>query len=230
MACIISIETSTNVCSVAVSVDGKNIFIEEEKNGPSHATLLGVFADKAVRFTREKELVLNAIAVSCGPGSYTGLRIGVSEAKGLCYGMDIPLIAVNTPLIMAWKVAREKLVDEDVLLCPMIDARRMEVYSAIYNYNLDVVRDIQADIVDADTYRSYLENGKVAFFGNGSDKCKDMINSPGAIFLDDIYPSASDMTILSENAFNNSRFVDVAYFEPFYLKEFVATTPKNKVF
>ncbi|NDW19489.1 tRNA (adenosine(37)-N6)-threonylcarbamoyltransferase complex dimerization subunit type 1 TsaB [Dysgonomonas sp. 216] len=229
MPCILSIETSTNVCSVAVAIDGKNIFEKENIDGPSHATLLGVFVQEAVDYIQENGMALDAVAVSCGPGSYTGLRIGVSEAKGLCYGLNIPLIALNTLKIMASKVSKNATIDNESLLCPMIDARRMEVYAAIYDLNLNIVRDIQADIVDENTYASFLQASKITFFGNGSAKCKDAIKHPNAVFLENIYPTASDMSSLAITAFENKTFEDVAYFEPFYLKEFIATTPKNKI-
>lgn len=229
MACLLNIETSTIACSIAVSSDSKIVYKREELNGPSHASLLGVFVNDAITFIRKNELTLDAVAVSCGPGSYTGLRIGVSEAKGLCFGLDLPLIAINTLLIMAAKVVKSKSLQEGVLLCPMIDARRMEVYTGIYNQDLMLIRDIQADIVDENSYRELLENHKIAFFGNGAEKCKEYLLHDNAIFLDNIYPLASDMIDLAERSLQDNSFVDVAYFEPFYLKEFVATTPKNKV-
>lgn len=229
MTHILCIETATSVCSVSINNEEAIIYQKEETKGPSHASLLGRFVDDAVKFARSQNIKLDAIAVSCGPGSYTGLRIGVSEAKGLCFGLNIPLIAIDTPLILAEGVLQNNSIEEDVLLCPMIDARRMEVYAAIYNTKLDVVRDIEADIVDHETYLKYLDSNKVLFFGNGSEKCKDSIEHPNAIFIDSAYPQAKSMNKLAIDAYKNSEFEDVAYFEPFYLKEFVATTPKNKV-
>lgn len=229
MSCILNIETATPVCSVAVSNDGKVIFEKEEVNGPSHATLLGVFVSEALSFVKNQQIKLDAVAVSCGPGSYTGLRIGVSEAKGLCYGFSIPLIAIETPLIMAERVLENNQVSDNMLLCPMIDARRMEVYAALYDNNLQAVRAISADIVDEQTYAGYLEKSEILFFGDGSGKCKDVIGGRNALFLENVYPSAKDMVRLSEIFYNEKNFVDVAYFEPFYLKDFVATIPKKKV-
>ncbi len=230
MSCILNIETATNVCSVAVSFDGKIIFEKENTTGPSHASLLGVFVAEALDTVRTDNYKLDAVAVSCGPGSYTGLRIGVSEAKGLCYGFGIPLIAVKSLKVMAKKVLdTQSGVTGNDLLCPMIDARRMEVYAAIYNTQLDVVRDTAADIVDADSYKSFIEKNKVLFFGNGADKCKDVLTHDNAVFIDGVYPAAKYMVELSEQAFENKDFVDVAYFEPFYLKDFVATTPKKNI-
>lgn len=230
MSCILNIETATPVCSVVVSNNGEIVFERENTDGPSHASLLGVFVAEAVAKVREMGLTLDAISVSCGPGSYTGLRIGVSEAKGLCYGLAIPLIAIKTPLIMAQKVLETESVEEDALLCPMIDARRMEVYAALYDNKLNVVRDIAADIVDGDSYQEYLSEAKVLFFGNGADKCKEALVSNNAHFLEGVYPSAKYMVRLSEEAYNTQQFVDTAYFEPFYLKDFVATTPKKNIF
>lgn len=226
MCNILSIETATNVCSVVISVGDEIIFQRENTEGPSHASLLGVFVAEAMDAIRNN-IKLDAVAVSCGPGSYTGLRIGVSEAKGLCYGMGIPLLAIKTPEIMVKKVLNTQTIPQDALLCPMIDARRMEVYAAVYNRELEVVRDIAADIVEPDTYSEYLERAQVFFFGNGADKCRNVIDHPNAIFIEDIYPSALCMTELAQKAYNRGHFVDVAYFEPFYLKDFIATTPKK---
>lgn len=229
MSYILNIETATEVCSVAVS-DGDNILFERvETTGPSHAVLLGRFVNEAMMYLREKGRKPDAMAVSCGPGSYTGLRIGVSEAKGLCFGLDIPLIAINTLAIMAKGVIDSRLVGDDVLLCPMIDARRMEVYDVVFDNKHTTKKMVAADIIDENSFAEFLKDGKVAFFGNGAVKCKDVIKSDNAIFLDNICPLAANMVGLSQLSFDNQSFVDIAYFEPFYLKEFVATTPKNKV-
>lgn len=177
---------------------------------------------------------MDAVAVSSGPGSYTGLRIGVSVAKGLCFGFGIPLIGIHTLDIMAATVnskgdSQIVSITDDCLYCAMLDARRMEVYAAIYDASLKPVRETKADIVEAGTYASYLEKGKVCFFGNGASKCKSVITSPNAIFIEDIHPLAVNMIPLSEQAFATGKFEDTAYFEPFYLKEFQATVAKNKV-
>lgn len=229
MSYILNIDTATNVCSVTISNNKEILFQKEDTEGPSHAALLGKFVQEAVAFLREQGKTPDAIAVSCGPGSYTGLRIGVSEAKGLCYGFGIPLIAIKTPLIMAKRVIEEFKIDAVTLLCPMIDARRMEVYSTIYDNTLNEKRDTHADIIDENSYKDFLNTNKILFFGNGADKCKEAIKSANAEWISDIYPQAKYMADLSYEAFINKNFVDVAYFEPFYLKEFVATTPKNKV-
>lgn len=228
MSCLLNIETSTSVCSVAVSENGKVLFEKVSFEGPSHAALLGVFVEEALSAMKGRKP--DAIAVSSGPGSYTGLRIGASVAKGLCFGFGIPLIAVRTLDIMAATAIEKEGGAADRLYCAMLDARRMEVYDAIYDASLKVVRETAADIVDMETYASYLEKGKVCFFGNGAAKCKPVITSPNAIFIEDIHPLAVHMIPLSEQAFAAGRFEDTAYFEPFYLKEFQATVAKNKVF
>lgn len=229
MSVILNIETSTEICSVCLSSDNDIIFNRIEMNGPSHAVLLGVFVADAIKFLRQNSINLDAVAVSCGPGSYTGLRIGVSEAKGVCYGLSTPLIAINTLSIVAHGIIEKANTDNNTLLCPMIDARRMEVYSAIFDTKLNFVRETQADIIDENSYSEFLDKQKVVFFGNGANKCKDTIKHSNAIFIDHVHPLATDMVHLANKAFNESDFVDIAYFEPFYLKEFVATTPKNKV-
>lgn len=226
---ILSIETATSVCSVAVSEDEKVIYEQVNTEGPSHASLLGVFVQEALDFLKEKGIRLDAVAVSSGPGSYTGLRIGVSEAKGLCYGLGIPLIAIDTLKVMAMNALRKEEVGADDLLCPMIDARRMEVYAEIYDAQLNVVRPVAADIVDETSYGEFLSKRKVWFFGNGASKCQNSLTNANAGFLAGVYPTASEMTKLAAEAYRNKEFVDAAYYEPFYLKEFVATIPKNKV-
>lgn len=227
---IIHIETSTEVCSVAVSSDGVVKFHQQNFEGPSHAALLGGYVQEAVAFARDNNLPLQAVAVSAGPGSYTGLRIGVSEAKGLCFGLDLPLIAVNTLELLCCTVMFRFDIDSEAWVCPMIDARRMEVYAAIYDEGLNPVLPVGAYIVDENTFADVLDRHKVIFCGNGAAKCKAVINHPNAIFVDDVYPLATSMLALAERAFARAEFCDVAYYEPFYLKEFVATTPKNKVF
>lgn len=227
MCTILSIETATPACSCALSHDGELLLSREDFRGQSHATLLGVFVDEIMKYVRKEGITLDAIAVSSGPGSYTGLRIGVSEAKGLSYGLDIPLIAIPTPLVMAAMVANR--AGEDDLLCPMIDARRMEVYATFFNRTLETIRPTAADIVDGESYADLLAGHSVHFFGNGADKCREVITHPNALFVEDIHPLATGMVPLAEQAFNEKRFVDSAYFEPHYLKEFVATVPKNKI-
>lgn len=227
MSCILHIETSTGVCSVSASQDGASIFSKEDFNGPSHAVVLGVFVDEALSFIDNHAIPLDAVAVSCGPGSYTGLRIGVSMAKGICYGRNIPLIAIPTPEVMTVPVLLFQDLPEDALLCPMIDARRMEVYAAIYDRALKVKREISADIIDENSYSEFLAEHPVYFFGNGAAKCREKITHPNAHFIENIHPLAKWMFPLAERAMAEKDFKDVAYFEPFYLKEFVASTPKK---
>ncbi len=227
MATILSIETATPVCSCALSRDGEILLSRENRDGQLHAALLGVFVNEIMEYIRQNRLSLDAVAVSSGPGSYTGLRIGVSEAKGLSYGLGIPMIAIPTAKVMASMMIGRQ--DAGVLLCPMIDARRMEVYATIFDNSLNIVRETKADIVESGSYARLLEKHKIAFFGNGAEKCKEVITHPNAIFIDEVSPLATGMLPLTEEAFAAGNFVDSAYFEPFYLKEFVATVPKNKI-
>ena len=227
MATILHIETATEVCSVALSIDNKLLMERVSDVDQSHSMLLGVFVEDIMVEIRKEDIQLDAVSVSSGPGSYTGLRIGVSQAKGLSYGLDIPLIAIPTPLVMAAQLQHE--ASENSLLCPMIDARRMEVYATFLDQNLKVVRQTSADIIEDNSYIDLLEKYEIIFFGNGADKCKKVIKHPNARFIDGITPLASSMVTVANGAFAQNRFEDVAYFEPFYLKEFVATVPKNKV-
>ena len=228
MSCILHIETSTNVCSVAVSEDGKVIFDKADRTGNNHAEALGSFVDEAMSFADSHAIPLDAVAVSSGPGSYTGLRIGVSMAKGVCYALNLPLLSVPTLELMCVPVLlRNEEIEDEALLCPMIDARRMEVYAALYDRALKPVRGIQADVVDADTYRQWLEDRPVYFFGNGAAKCMDTINHPNAYLIEGIEPVAKWMMPLAERKMLNDIHEDVAYFVPYYLKDFVAKQPKD---
>ena len=228
MSCILHIETSTTVCSIALSLDGKVVFERVHFEGPSHASLLGVYIEETIAFLKERQSRPKAIALSSGPGSYTGLRIGTSMAKGLCMGWDIPLIAIPTLQLMALQAIRRNNRD-DCLYCAMLDARRMEVYSAIFDASLAEIRYTSADIVSQELFQPYLDRGAVCLFGDGAAKCRTVIASENALFLDDIYPLARDMVALAEQAFMAKKFEDTAYFEPFYLKEFMATTPKQLI-
>ena len=230
MSCILHIETSTDACSVAVSHDGTNIFQTEILDGPSHAQKLGTFVDEALSFTDNHAIPFDAVAVSCGPGSYTGLRIGVSMAKGVCYGRDLRLIALPTLEIMCVPVLlRYDDLPEDALLCPMIDARRMEVYTAVYTRGLRPVVETNAMVVDDKSMSELLEKHPIYFFGNGAEKCKDVISHPNAHFIDGIKPLAKNMCPLAEKAIATEQYADVAYFEPMYLKDFVATKAKKLI-
>ena len=230
MSCILNIETSTDICSVALSQGGACIYEDFDDKGPNHAVKLGTFVDSALSFANSHAIPVDAVAVSCGPGSYTGLRIGVSMAKGICYGLGISLVAVPTLELMCVPVLlAEQALEDDALLCPMIDARRMEVYASIYDKSLSTVRETQADIVDSDTYREYLDKHPVYFFGNGAAKCMDAISHPNARLIEGIRPMASSMFPLAERCMAMEKFEDVAYFVPFYLKDFVAKTPKKLI-
>lgn len=227
MSCILHIETSTNVCSVAVSEDGQCIFSKEDFNGPNHAVVLGSFVDEALSFADSHAIPVDAVAVSSGPGSYTGLRIGVSMAKGICYGHGIKLLSVPTLKLMCVPILLREMIEDAALLCPMLDARRMEVYAAIFDRSLREIRPTQADIVDENTYKVLLDRQPIYFFGNGAEKCKEVIRHPNARFLADIHPLAKWMMPLAEKKMMNGEYEDVAYFVPYYLKDFVAKMPKK---
>ena len=222
MACILHIDTSTEVCSVAVSEDSHVIFEQEDHTGRNHAEQLGTFVDAALSFTDNHAIPFDAVAVSGGPGSYTGLRIGVSMAKGICYARNLKLVSVPTLELLCVPVLLRELVEEYALLCPMIDARRMEVYAGLYDRALHEVRPVGADVVTADTYRQWLDERPVYFFGSGARKCMDAIGHPHAHYIDGIVPTAKWMQPLAERRLLNGQTEDVAYYVPFYLKDFVA--------
>jgi tRNA threonylcarbamoyladenosine biosynthesis protein TsaB len=227
LAYILSIETATNVCSVALLHNGTLLALREDSSRNSHSAYITIFVDEVVKEAGLTLQQLDAVAVGKGPGSYTGLRIGVSAAKGLCYALDKPLIGINTLEGMANHPAVLPYRNNTTLLCPMIDARRMEVYCALFNHNGQWVQQTQALIIDADTFAHHLQNNTVVFFGDGAAKCKEVINHPNAVFIDGISPSANSVGILAFEAYKNNSFEDVAYFEPFYLKEFVGTLPRG---
>lgn len=229
MANILNIETSTQVCSVALASEGQVLEHHENYDGQTHATLLSAFVNDALRYARTREIKLDAVAVSIGPGSYTGLRIGLSEAKGLAFGLDIPLIAVNTLQLLTVSTMFNHFMDDDVLYAPMIDARRMEVYTAVYDPALNAVVEPRPLILDEESFAEVLAMQTVVFMGDGSDKAREVIKHPNARFIEGIKPVAIDMIALSERAFRNGEFADVAYSTPLYLKEFQATVPRNKV-
>ncbi len=230
MAVILNIETSTNVCSVALTAEGMVLAHQEDMEGRNHAALLSDYIKYCLDFAREKELKLDAVAVSMGPGSYTGLRIGLSEAKGLAYALDIPLIGVNTLQLLACQVMFTRELEGDEIFVPMIDARRMEVYTAAYDFALQDVMGQQPLILDESSYADILASGsKVLFFGNGSDKAKEVIKAPNATFVPEIVPLAIDMIALAERAYSQRDFLDTAYSVPNYIKDFQATKPKNSV-
>lgn len=225
MANILLIETSTRPCSVALSQDFNIEWHEETLEGPNHASVLGVYVEHAMQYAREHQMMPDAVAVSAGPGSYTGLRIGVSEAKGLAFGLGVPLIAVSTLETMVSTVMFMNDLPEDALYCPMIDARRMEVYTALYDRALNPVEPVGAKIIGADSYDGALKEHEIWFFGDGADKCRDVLRNPRMHFIPGIRPMAREMLALACKAYRNGDFADTAYFTPFYLKDFVATKP-----
>src|SRR5690606_25114738 len=223
LALILNIETATTNCSVSVSKNGKTLFLKEDNNSNySHAESLHVFIDTVLKESNTTLDALDAIAVSKGPGSYTGLRIGVSAAKGLCFALNKPLISTSTLEALAYQVK-----PESGCIVPMLDARRMEVYSAIFDENHHLVRETQAQILDEHSFEDYLQQLKVYFVGNGVEKAKEIITHTNAVFIDGKLPSANEMSMLAYNKYKISDFEDVAYFEPYYLKDFIALKPKS---
>ncbi|MEJ5963060.1 tRNA (adenosine(37)-N6)-threonylcarbamoyltransferase complex dimerization subunit type 1 TsaB [Pedobacter immunditicola] len=227
MAKILQIETATQTCSVALAVDGKNIALKEETAHNIHASSLTLFIQEVMQAASLSFQDLDAVAVSKGPGSYTGLRIGVSTAKGLCYASDKPLIAVDTLAMMAHGF-RKANPDYTGLVCPMIDARRMEVYTCLFDHQLKPIVPVTAKIIDGDSFSADLQDHKIAFIGDGALKCNEVLQGPNADFSDQLFNSAANMTVLAEAAYKAGKFEDVAYFEPYYLKDFMFTTPKKK--
>lgn len=218
MANILCLETATTNCSVALAVDGKVVALREENNQKfSHAEKLHVFINEVLDESNIKKQDLDAIAVSKGPGSYTGLRIGVSAAKGLCYALDIPLVSTLTLEVLA-----QQINTADGYIIPLIDARRMEVYSAVFDKEKKPIRETKAEILNENSFSEYWLKNKVTFLGDGADKFKSMVTHSNVQFLDDKYPSAKDMAALAEAKYKISDTEDVAYFEPFYLKEFIS--------
>lgn len=219
---ILCIETSTNCCSAAICKDGVAVVSKENLTGANHASELPVFIEQLLATARANQWQIDAVALSEGPGSYTGLRIGTSIAKGLCYGMNIPLIPVNTLQILCQSVDNRHLTGgTNVIYCPMIDARRMEVYTALYDANtLNPITEVTAQVINNQSFSEELKVNKICYFGNGADKCQSVITSPNAMFIPNIVPQASFMGLLAEK----TAALDVkqmAYYEPFYLKEFV---------
>lgn len=230
MSCILHIDTSTSVCSVAVSQDGTCLFNKEDHSGPNHSITLGIFIDEALALVDSQGIMLDAVSVSGGPGSYTGLRIGVSMAKGICYGRELKLISVPTlELLCVPVLLNHDEIEDNALLCPMIDARRMEVYAALFDRALKPIRETRADVVDENTYKQWLDERPVYFFGNGAAKCMEQINHPNARLIEDIEPQAKWMLPLAEKRMIQERFEDVAYYTPFYLKDFVAKEAKKLI-
>lgn len=229
MATIINIETSGKICSVALTRDGVLEFDIDNRDGMKHAELLAPFVERAMEEVKRKEWSLDAVAVSIGPGSYTGLRIGLSLAKGLAFSLGVPLIGVSTLKILAVKAMfRNFSFTGEEVLAPMIDARRMEVFTCAYDFALNALEGPGAMILDVGSYASLLENREVWFMGDGSAKAKEVIKSPNAKWIDNLYPMAKDMLALSEKAFRDGDFIDIAYSVPEYLKEYQTTTPRAR--
>ncbi len=229
MAHLLQIETSTSVCSVAISTSGITRVLKEVQAPNIHASQLTLFIEEAMQEASLAYKELGAVAVSQGPGSYTGLRIGVSTAKGLCYALDLPLIAVPTLKMMAAGYMQLH-PNYEGLICPMIDARRMEVFTALYDPSLNVCQEVNAKIVDEYSFIEEFKAQTLVFIGDGAAKCMPFFEkNPQALFSDKIYNSARFMSSLAYQAFENQAFADVAYMEPFYLKDFVFTTPKKVV-
>lgn len=227
---LILIETSTSLCSTAIAEDGK-VTIEKISDEPrAHASLTALFVSNMLKEKGLKVTDCDAVAVSEGPGSYTGLRVGVSTAKGLCFGAGIPLISVGTLDTLVWQAKEEGLVPEDCkYIVPMIDARRMEVYTGVFTPEGKQVTPTKAEVVTGESFKEYLAEGPVLFIGDGAMKCEGTINNPGATFVQ-LAPKASGMVKPATEALKAGTFRDVAYFEPFYLKEFVTTVSKKKLF
>jgi tRNA threonylcarbamoyladenosine biosynthesis protein TsaB len=235
MALILSIETGTDICSVALANDGELMALRESDEGRDHAKKVALFVDELLRETGVQPADLDAIAVGKGPGSYTGLRIGVSFAKGMCYALNIPLISVGS-LDALSEVAREDydagildIEDEEwgvARLCPMVDARRMEVYAQIFDNECKSLSDVVAEVVTEDSFKQWRQSGKLVIFGNGAQKCSEVLSDAICV---GVSPSARGIVRLAEEAFNAARFEDLAYFEPFYLKEFLVIPSKKKL-
>ncbi len=217
---ILCIETSTNCCSAAISINGEAQAIRANLTGANHASELPVFVEELMSEARAKHWNIDAVALSQGPGSYTGLRIGASLAKGLCYGLNIPLIPVDTLQILCAAAVTEQ-IPQNALLCPMLDARRMEVYTSLYTRECARTRDIEAKIIDEHAFETELKKQPIYFFGNGAGKCQELIQSDNAYFMEGILPQAQYMGALAEHL-PQLDIKQVAYYEPFYLKEFIA--------
>jgi tRNA threonylcarbamoyladenosine biosynthesis protein TsaB len=235
MATILNIETATKVCSVALSLNGEIVQLQESREKNSHSATITLFIEEVMNTAGIPFSGLDAVAVSMGPGSYTGLRIGVSTAKGICYALDKPLIAISTLQAMAagminlTQITHKDARMQSSLFCPMIDARRMEVYNALYDKELNTIRATQAEIISGDSFQEQMEKQQVVFAGDGAEKCKIFLGQhPNALFLDEFFPSSAFMHKISEKKYQAGEFESVAYFEPFYLKDFIPGISKVK--
>ena len=231
MSLILNIETATGVCSVALAQDGELIGLVESNTKNSHSSVLTLFMDEVIKTAGVALSELDAVAVSEGPGSYTGLRIGVATAKGFCYALEKPLIGVSTLRAMAIGMVPPVSEDQEahILYCPMIDARRMEVYCAIFDEKGNEIRETRAEIMDENSFMEYLGKNRIVFAGDGALKCRPLFDKhPNAVFSEDFQASAKFMISLSEEKFSQKKFEDLAYFEPHYLKDFIAGKPRVK--
>ena len=233
MSLILCIETGTDICSVGIARDGELMSLRESDQGRDHAKQVAVFVDELLRETGVKPDELDAVAVGMGPGSYTGLRIGVSFAKGLCYGLNIPLLAVGSLEALtdvAIKDYEAGIIQvegwDEAFLCPMVDARRMEVYTQIFNSRCEAQSEVSAEIITEDSFSQWRAKGNLVIFGNGAAKCQEML--PDAIYID-VAPSARGLTRIAHQLFEAGKTEDIAYFEPFYLKDFVVIPSKKKL-
>jgi len=230
---IICLETATNMCSVALCDSDGVISLRESNESKSHASMLTVFIEEILNEKSLRTSDLEAIAVSKGPGSYTGLRIGVSVAKGVAYASSIPLIGIETTLSMFWGIRLQEkentISDNNTLYCPMLDARRMEVYYALYSVRGEKIKDISAEIITEESFKNISESQKIIFFGDGALKCKDILKRENIGFADDFTISAAHMYMPVMKSFTDRHFEDVAYFEPYYLKDFITSTPRKNV-
>jgi tRNA threonylcarbamoyladenosine biosynthesis protein TsaB len=236
MATILNIETATPLCSVALALDGKVLARRETLEDKSHAARLTAFMEEILKETGMHIKDLDAIAIGKGPGSFTGLRIGVSAAKGLCYGSGLPLIAVGTLSILFMQALDRAQTQawfqeglDNMLFCPMIDARRMEVFTCLFNATGKEEESVSAKIIGPETFVELLSTSSIVFFGSGMDKCRDVLSHPNAYFIHDVYPHTDSLAVLSEECYQKKRFENLAYFEPFYLKDFIATIPKRNL-
>ena len=233
MALLLSIETATHACSVALHEDGKLLASSELHMAQMAGSKLAALIEHGLESCQINPDQIHAVAISAGPGSYTGLRIGVATAKGLCYALNIPLISVNTLELMAFHVKEKILLNTNwqrsgpILLCPMLDARRMEVYTMLLNEELNIVKPTEAKVIDEQSFEQELEKGTVLFFGNGADKCRSMIRHPHAHFITDIIPSARHMGEMASAKWREGHVENVVTFEPFYLKDFMIRKPKE---
>jgi tRNA threonylcarbamoyladenosine biosynthesis protein TsaB len=230
---ILCLETATNLCSVALCDNAGVVSLRESDESKSHASLLTVFIEEILRDNGIRARDLTAVAVSKGPGSYTGLRIGVSVAKGIAYAATIPLIATETTLSMFWGIRDSRFFgtesDNDSLFCPMLDARRMEVYYAIYDSQGNKIKEISAEVINETSFVNIPESQKIIFFGNGAQKCKEVINRTNVFFVTDFSISATHMYKPVMHAYNEHKFENVAYFEPLYLKDFITSKPRKNI-